>query len=123
MNKITKHSGAVPSGQFKKLTKYMFDDAFDIEEDFDQHSECHVKIGAEIDLQAAEEILDSFTEVQIKPEDLVGTWMIEGSRDYNNGFYWDNVDEIVKVEQVTETITVTTWKPICDENVKPCSKK
>lgn len=30
---------------------------------------------------------------------------------------WDGVSEIVKVEKVTETITVTKWKPILDENV------
>lgn len=46
----------------------------------------------------------------INPEELVGTWMMECSRDYSNGICWSEVSEIVKVEEVTETIVVTKWE-------------
>ena len=88
-----------------------------------KHSECRCELGQEIDLELAKEILDSFKGVYIKPEDLVGTWMMECSRDYSNGIYWSEVSEIVKVEKVTETIVVTKWKPICDETVPICSNQ
>ena len=122
MNKISKYSVEIASAPFKSFIQHIFDDSFDIEEDFSQHSECLVKIGAEIDLEIAKEILSSFPDVQIKPEDLVGTWMLEASRDYNNGLYWDEVSEIVKVHEVTETIVVKKWKPI-DESPVQCSSK
>ena len=116
LNKISKYGVQIASAPFKAFIQHVFDDSFDIEEDFSKHSECLVKIGAEIDLEVAEDILTTFPDVQISPEDLVGTWMLEATRDYNNGLYWDEVSEIVKVEKVTETIVVTKWKPICDEN-------
>ena len=116
MNKISKYGVQIGTAPFKEFIKHIFDDSFDIEEEFSKHSECRVSIGAEIDLEVAKDILESFSDVHIKPEDLVGTWMMECSRDYSNGIYWDTVSEIIKVEKVTETITVTKWKPICDEN-------
>lgn len=123
LNKISKYGVQIASAPFKSFIQHVFDDSFDIDEEFSQHSECLVKIGAEIDLEIAKEILNSFPDVQIKPEDLVGTWMLQASRDYSNGLYWDEVSEIVKVHEVTETITVKTWKPICNETVQQCSKK
>ena len=116
MNKISRYGVKVTSAQFSSLIRSIFEDPFEISEEFAKHSECRCELGQEIDLTLAKEILDSFKGVQIKPEDLVGTWMMECSRDYSNGIYWDEVSEIVKVEKVTETIIVTKWKPICDEN-------
>ena len=116
MNKISRYGVKVTSTQFSSLIRSIFEDPFEISEEFAKHSECRCELGQEIDLDLAKEILDSFKGVQIKPKDLVGTWMMECSRDYNNGIYWDEVSEIVKVHKVTETITVTKWKPICDEN-------
>ena len=120
MNKISKHGTVVNPVQFRQLIRSIFEDPFEISEDFMKHSECRCELGQEIDLELAKEILDSYKGVNIEPKDLVGTWMMECSRDYSNGIYWDEVSEIVKVEKVTETITVTKWKPILDENVPAC---
>ena len=117
MNKISKYDNVVTPAQFGSLIRSIFEDPFEISEDFMKHSECRCEFGQEIDLELAKEILDSYKGVNIEPKDLVGTWMMECSRDYSNGIYWDEVSEIVKVEKVTETITVTKWKPILDENV------
>ena len=116
MNKISKYDGLMTPVQFGSLIRSIFEDPFEISEEFAKHSECRCEFGQEIDLDLAKEILDSYKNVSVKPEDLVGTWMMECSRDYSNGIYWSEVSEIVKVEKVTETITVTKWKPICDEN-------
>ena len=116
MNKISKYGGLMTPVQFGSLIRSIFEDPFEISEEFAKHSECRCEFGQEIDLDLAKEILDSYKNVSVKPEDLVGTWMMECSRDYSNGIYWSEVSEIVKVEKVTETITVTKWKPICDEN-------
>lgn len=115
MNKISKYGGLMTPVQFGSLIRSIFEDPFEISEEFAKHSECRCELGQEIDLDLAKDILDSFKGVQIKPEDLVGTWMMECSRDYSNGIYWDEISEIVKVHKVTETIIVTKWKPICDE--------
>lgn len=116
MNKISRYGVKVTSAQFSSLIRSIFEDPFEISEEFAKHSECRCELGQEIDLDLAKEILDCYKGVFIKPEELVGTWMMECSRDYSNGIYWDTVSEIIKVEKVTETITVTKWKPICDEN-------
>lgn len=128
MNKILKHSHS--SKKFKVLIQYIFDDYQEIDEVYLEHDEVAVKAIAEVTLEIA---TDAIAEAEIEgmqPQELVGIWMMEGSRSSSNGFYWDLVDEIVKVEEVTETKIVTYWKPICDENsttssesVKPCSKK
>lgn len=128
MNKILKHSHS--SKKFKVLIQYIFDDYQEIDEVYLKHDEVAVKAIAEVTLEIA---TDAIAEAEIEgmqPQELVGIWMMEGSRSSSNGFYWDLVDEIVKVEEVTETKIVTYWKPICDENsttssesVKPCSKK
>ena len=123
MNKISKYDAVVTTAQFKSLIRSIFEDPFEISEDFMKHSECRCEFGQEIDLDLAKEILDSYKGVNITPEELVGTWMMECLRDYSNGIYWDEVSEIVKVEKVTETITVTKWKPIENETVEPCSSK
>lgn len=128
MNKILKHSHS--SKKFKVLIQYIFDDYQEIDEVYLKHDEIAVKAIAEVTLEIA---TDAIAEAEIEgmqPQELVGIWMMEGSRSSSNGFYWDLVDEIVKVEEVTETKIVKYWKPICDENsttssesIKPCSKK
>jgi hypothetical protein len=123
MNKISKYDNVVNPVQFGTLIRSIFEDPFEISEDFMKHSECRCELGQEIDLELAKEILDCFKGVHIKPEDLVGTWMMECSRDYSNSIYWSEVSEIIKVEEVTETIVVTKWKPICDETVPICSSQ
>lgn len=123
MNKIYKYGTQVTSAQFNSLIRSIFEDPFDIDETYLKHSESRVTLGQEIDLELAKEILDCYKGVQFEPGDLVGTWMMECSRDYSNGLYWDEVSEIVKVVKVTETIIVEKWKPIEDENVPKCCPK
>lgn len=124
MNKLSKYSELMTTAQFKSFIRSVFEDPFEISEDYAEHSECRCQLGQEIDLEIAKEILDCYKGVNITPEDLVGVWMMECSRDYSNGIYWDEVSEIVKVKKVTKTITVTEWKPICDETVPiSCSAK
>ena len=123
MNKISRYGVKVTSAQFSSLIRSIFEDPFEISEEFAKHSECRCELGQEIDLTLAKEILDSFKGVPINPEELVGTWMMECSRDYSNGICWSEVSEIVKVEEVTETIVVTKWKPICDETASICSNQ
>ena len=125
MNKIWKYGTTLTTAQFKSLIRSIFEDPFEISEEFMKHQECRCELGQEIDLELAKEILDSYKGIQITPEQLVGTWMMECSRSYNDGIYWDEVSEIVKVREVTETITVTKWKPIEDENPVsevPCAR-
>lgn len=122
MNKITASSLNMGS-EFKALLRYMFDDNEEIESDYAKHSSCRVKLLARIDQEIAIDIINEFN-LPLTVDDLVGNWVIESLSDYSWGIDWDMVDEAVKVEQVTETITVTKWKPICDENVQPaCSSK
>ena len=120
MNKLTCFSLNLDGKVFKRLLKYLFDDSFEIDSEYAKHSECHVTMGATVDLDVAADIVSTFN-LEIKPEELVGTWAVEGSSDYSNGFYWDCVDEALKVEQVTETIKVTKWKPIQD--AEPATKE
>ena len=116
MNKISRYGVKVTSAQFSSLIRSIFEDPFEISEQFAKHSECRCELGQEIDLALSKEILDCCKGVFIKPEDLVGTRMMECSRDYSNGISWNEVSVIVKVEKVIETIIVENWKPICDEN-------
>lgn len=120
MNKL--ESSSIGRTTFKTIIRDMFDDCFDIDETYIDHSECSVQLGAHIDLDMATELVDYYG-LNIPPSDLVGTWMIEATRDRNNGLYWDEVCEAVKVEEVTETKTVTKWKPICNEDDPICSIK
>lgn len=118
MNKISQYGpnsfGLTPA-QFKTLVRFIFDDPFDIKEEYHQYSECLVTLGAEIGLEVAKECLECVVgNIQIKPEDLVGTWMCDTSRD--DGIRWDDISEIQKCHQVTETKIVTTWKPICENS-------
>ncbi|QHJ79824.1 MAG: hypothetical protein [Caudoviricetes sp.] len=106
--------------EFTQLLRYLFDDSFDISEEFSKHSSCRVELGAEICEEVAEDIISSF-KLDIDPVQLVGTWKCEAERSYNNGVHWDCVDEAIMVVQVTETKTVTSWKPISHVNQETIS--
>lgn len=130
MNKISKCSDRWTSKQFKTFIQYIFDDYQVVEESYLKHDEVVVKAIAEVTLEIAADALNEAEIEGVGLCDLVGIWMMEGSRSDSNGFYWDLVDEILKVEEVTETKIVKSWKPIRDENsptapqaVRPCSKK
>lgn len=116
MNRITRvgaDSFGLTPVQFRSLVRHIFDDPFDISEEYVYHSECRVILGAEIDLDVAKEIIDCIAgNTNFTPEDLVGTWMCETYRD--DGIQWSLIEEIQKCHQVTETKIVTTWKPICE---------
>lgn len=120
MNKIVR--GKVPSKAFDIIMRYIFDDPETVDETYLEHSECRVvqvaRIESEADLIELANILGPNSDVGalhgIKLSELVGHWMLEGTRSDSNGMYWDTVDEIVKCHEVTETITVTKWKPIPD---------
>lgn len=120
MNKL--ESSSIGRLTFKTIIRSIFDDCFDIDETYIDHSECRVQLGAHIELDMATELVDMYG-LNIPPSDLVGTWMIEATRDRSNGLYWDEVYEAVKVEEVTETKTVTSWKPIRNEIDLKCSKE
>ena len=110
--KIIKCGADVTSAQFKSLIRNIFEDPTKVESVYVKCSEHAVKYIQEIDLELAKEILDCCKGTSLTPEQLVGTWMMKCSQDYTNGIYWDSVSEIYKVHKVTETVTVTTWKPI-----------
>ncbi len=120
MNKLTCFSLNLDGKVFKRLLKYLFDDTFEIDSEYAKHSECNVVLGATVDLEVASDIVSNFN-LEIKPEELVGTWAVSGMSDYSNGFYWDCVDEAYRVEEVTETKVVTYWKPV--EDAKPATKE
>lgn len=99
--------------EFTQLLRHLFDDSFDISEEFSKHSSCRVELGAEVCEEVAKDLIESFN-LNIDPVQLVGTWMCEAERDYSNGIQWYCVDEAIMVKQVTETktVAVTSWKPI-----------
>lgn len=121
MNKIRRSD--VP--YFNKLIRAMFDDSFDISEEVGKHDCARVELGTHVDEETAKWLKEYLSDEACPPtvDSLIGTWMLEAERSYSNGLYWDEVSEIVKVEQVTETIIVTKWKPIPDEtnSCTPCS--
>ncbi len=108
--------------EFKSFLRYMFDDPEEIGNEYAKHSSCRVQLMATIDESVALELIESFN-LSLSKEDLIGNWMIESLSDYNWGIEWDLVDEVVKVHKVTETITVTKWKPIQNETVLTCCSK
>lgn len=128
MNKITNQTFALSRNNLNRLWRYIFDDCEEDEGGHFKHDEYFVKLIAKVDLEWASIIIDKLeltlnqpTDREVKPEMLVGTWMAEGTRSSNNGFYWDYLSEIVRVEKVVETITVTKWKPIANEIASECS--
>ena len=130
MNKITDRTFSLSHNDWKRLLRYMFDDCESIDEGHFKHSEYFTKLVAEVDLDWATTIVAKLQlhynrpeDRTVNPTDLVGTWMVEGTSSPNNGFYWDYVPEAFKVEKVVETITVTKWKPICDESPVQCSSE
>lgn len=133
-NKIVR--GPVPSKAFNTIMRFIFDDPETVEEHYLEHSECRVVQIAYIGYEELKELhskigTDAGALHGVKLSELVGTWMLEGTRSDNNGMYWDQVTEIVKCQEVTETITVTKWKPIPDAEksttesipARPASKK
>lgn len=127
MNKITDQTFALFRNGWQKLLRHIFDDAESIEGGHFKHSEYFCQMVAEVDLEWATEIVTrcglSYAcpdNREVDPASLVGSWMVDGTTSPDNGFYWDCVSEIVKVEKVTKTVTVTEWKPICNETVEPC---
>lgn len=130
MNKITDQTFSLSRNGVNKLWKYIFDDAEEDEGGHYKHDEYFVKLVAEVDLEWAATIIEKLNLTlnrhenrEVTPDMLVGNWMAEGTRSPNNGFYWDYLSEIVRVEKVVETITVTKWKPIVDETAPSCSCK
>lgn len=128
MNKITDQTFALSNNGWQKLLRHIFDDCETIEGGHFKHSEFFCQLVGEVDLDWASHIVASMGltyarhfDREVKPADLVGTWMVEGTTSPGNGFYWDYVSEVAKVEKVTETITVTKWKPIPDETASACS--
>lgn len=130
MNKITDQTFSLSRNGVNELWKYIFDDAEEDEGGHYKHDEYFVTLVAEVDLEWAATIIEKLNLTLNRPENrevtpdmLVGNWMAEGTRSPNNGFYWDYLSEIVRVEKVVETITVTKWKPIVDETAPSCSCK
>ncbi|AEJ81435.1 gp59 [Erwinia phage vB_EamM-Y2] len=124
MNNLTAKVLGLDGNEFIRFMKYMFDDTFEIDEEYSKHSSCNVERGVEIDLEIATDLVQSFC-LPVAPADLVGVWAFAASSDYSWGIEWDMVDCAYRVEQVTETITVTKWKPVQDaepateESVQP----
>ena len=87
---------------------------------FAKHDECNITVVSSVDAEMAELIGNTLVERGVSLGALwgesftvfIGDWMAEPSRSYTNGTNWDCVYEIVRCHEVTETITVTKWKPI-----------
>lgn len=120
MNKLER--GPIPSKTFSRVIRYIFDDADMVEEDYMDHDECRVTLVAEL----REEDLQDFFNYLMRAghdlgplhgtpmESLIGNWVMDTTRSNSNGLHWDEVSEICKCHEVTETITVTKWKPVSD---------
>lgn len=136
MNKLER--GPVPSKTFNQLIRYIFDDAEMVEEDYMDHDECRVLLIAELRDQDLHDLHQYLMRSDVNFGALLGTpvtaltghWMMEATRSNNNGTYWDQVSEIHKCHEVTETITVTKWKPLDAQQsskesipAQPASKK
>lgn len=120
MNELTAKILGLDESGFIKFMKHMFDDTFEISNEYSKHSACNVELGTEIDLEYATELVQTFA-LPVAPSDLVGTWAYAASSDYSWGIEWSMVECAYRVEQVTETITVTNWKPVRD--AKPATKE
>lgn len=120
MNKIER--GPVPSKTFNRLIRYIFDDPETVEEDYIDHDECRVVYVAELRGQDLHDLHQYLMQDGMDLGALFGTplldmdgyWMMETTRSNSNGTYWDQVTEIRKSHEVTETVTVTKWKPLKD---------
>lgn len=105
---------------YKLVRDYIFDDCETVEEEYHKHSECLVVVVSHMNLSSAtglvKEIEDKGVEIpqvlvgHIKPESFVGDWMASTSRTYNDGLDTDAIDFFGRAGQVTETISVTSWK-------------
>lgn len=122
--KLSGSSTGLSRGDFQSFAKSLFDDSEELDSEYAKHSECHVTLLAEVDLEWAE-VLQKRYKLPCTPEQMVGHWKVEGTSDYSWGFNWDCVDEVVKVYKTERTVTKTIveWKPVCDENVPICSSK
>jgi len=105
---------------FKKLRDFIFDDFSIVDEEYLKHSETLVCIVSQIDLKDAETFTTNHPECGLQAEDLAANWMASTGRSYNEGVRTSDIDEMVKAHEVTETITVTKWKPL-DEKPETCS--
>lgn len=115
MNKLCPLNLGIDTAAFRSLARHMFDDPEEISEEYVDRDECRMQYLTEIEnLVDAGEILEGLG-LGLDPEILVGCWMLEISRTDSCGIHWDECWEIVRVEQVTETKTVTYWKPIREQ--------
>lgn len=108
---------------FRSLREFIFDDYETLEEDYMEHDECRIVMLSEVSLADAQLFVNSHPDCDIAAESLVGHWMGETTRSNNNGTYWGGFYEFQKVKQVTETKTVTSWKPISYVNQETISPK
>ncbi|WJN63683.1 hypothetical protein Erwinia_phage_Aioli_00035 [Erwinia phage Aioli] len=120
MNNLNHTSTGLVGGDFIKFLKYLFDDTFEIDATPGKHSSSNVTLGVEVTLEVAIDMVDEF-QLPIAAADLVGTWAMDASSDYSWGIEWSMVDCAYRVEQVTETKIVTSWKPVQD--AKPATKE
>lgn len=112
----------IGTDKFRKLVQYMFDDPEEIDEVYIDRDECRMKYLAQITLDEAKAIAH-LHQLSCAPVHLVGNWMLEVSRTDSNGICWHEVNELIRVEEVTETIVVKKWKPTCNENPAQCSSE
>lgn len=118
MNRLT--PSLIGEEAFEAIRNQIFDDFNIVEEDYNKHSETFVLIQCSVDQDAANAIcsllknhkVDCSKLAGLKASFLVGDWLANTSKTYNDGVDTDSIDEMYKGHKVTETISVTSWKPL-----------
>lgn len=119
------HTPSKTNGEFRSLIKYLYEatDAEELNEVYIDRDECRMTYLMQITPEVADEVEKQFNLGVMLKNQLIGDWLLELSRTDSNGLHWGEVYDIVRAEKKTETITVTKWKPICDESPVQCSSE
>lgn len=110
-NELTPSNLGISSEKFIGVVKYLFDDPEEIEEVYVDRDECRMKYLAHVDIETAKDCVN-LRLLSCLSEHLVGDWMLQVSRTDREGICWFEVDKLIRVEKVTETVVVTKWKPV-----------
>lgn len=111
MNKLSASTLGITDQQFTQLIRLIFDDYEELDEQHLKHSEFLITALADVDKGWANTMVKMIN-LSIDSSVLVGHWIAELCREESWGTNWSQTSEILRAEEVTETKTVTYWKPI-----------
>jgi len=109
---------------FNIIRDYLFDDFQIVDEEYLKHSECSCTLLSVVNIDTALDIserlkmacIDIGVLAALPILAMVGHWMASTSRTYNDGVDINSICEIERASRVTETVVVTSWKPISHVN-------